>query len=222
MKFKNRIMKDWSLECTDECQNIKEQLDFNSRNTFKNRIIFKTVMVCMASLIFAFFAFNAILNDGYKVKDAETSIPGNGQEFEGGLEDKDDGIRPIQPSDPGESDNNVYLFFLESLKKNNFNALFIETMTYSSNLPTINASSSSIDKKALVVEITNILNGLVFEETIIDESMKSFNCELVINNDWCTIYFDENEYIALKYENEYHVYKTDCENIYDVLKEFIK
>ena len=230
MKFKNRIMKDWSLECNDEYQSIKEQLNFNDRNTFKKRIIFKTVMVCMASIMFVFFTFNAVLNDEYKGNDAESSMPGDSgeankpsedQEFEGGLGDKFEDVEPIQPSNPGEPGSNAYLLFIEGLKANNFEASFIETMTYSSNLPTINGSSS-IDEKVFVLQIANFLNGLSYEETIIDEDIKLFNCELVINNDWCKIYFDENEYIALKYENEYHLYKTDCENIYENLKEFIK
>lgn len=241
MKFKDKIVSKWSLESKDNYEPIKRQLSFNNpHDTFRKRILFKGIVTSVASIVFICL----LVGMSIQVEDKWGSDPlapgmgldsvggegsGNSQTPDnlGGVTDGNEGSqKPSNPDNELESPvpgaPNGYLSFIEEIKKFNFESSLFEKITYSNKLPSIGTSSTNVDKIMFVNEIVEILNKLEFEEITFDENLNTFNHKLVINEYWCIIHFDENEHVALEYNDEYHIYKTNSENVYNELKEFLR
>ena len=118
---------------------------------------------------------------------------------------------------PGASSKGEYVLFIEELDKLNFNEIYVENITWhTSNL----VASGSGNNLVLYKECFKVLNELEFTKT--SEDNIDFNYWLIVNGDWCTIYIGEHNYIALEYDNNYYVYETNSDNVYELLKDILK
>lgn len=211
MKLKDKIKSKWSLESKDNYEPIKRQVCFNNPvDSFRKRILFKGILTSIASVVFICLLVGLTMKYGHKWS-GDVQSPGGYDGVDG---------ENTAPIEPGEENTSSYLDCIEKLEKLEFDSLLNYSMIYFSYAPTINGSSAGRDKIVNVIKIVKVLNELSYEEVTVSEN--EFNYKLVVNNGWCNIHFDENEYLALEYENEYHIYKTDCSNIYEAFIEFIK
>ncbi len=226
MKIKEKINQKWSLECKDDYEPIHQQLKFNNpHDTFGKRILFKGIVTSVASIIFFCLLFGLTTEFDYKnifdipmdsapgesvrPNPGEDEISGEGNNYEGSESSK-----PLAPGEPGDNVINNYYMFIEELKNCYFESSVVNEISYTTVDNTIQIT--------LINQLIEELNELEYERIYTNISSTDFAHKVVINGDWCNIYFNESEYIALEYNNKYLVYETNVDNIYETIKENLK
>lgn len=226
MKIKEKINQKWSLECKDDYEPIHQQLKFNNpHDTFGKRILFKGIVTSVVSIIFFCLLFSLTTKFDYKnnFDGSMGSAPGESvspnpdggdTSDEGNNYEGEESSKPSSPGEPGDNIQNNYYMFIEELKNCYFESSVVNEISYTTVDNTIQIT--------LTNQLIEVINKLEFKETDTNISSTDFTHKVVINGDWCNIYFNESEYIALEYNNEYFVYETNVDNIYETIKENLK
>lgn len=234
MKIKNRITDKWSLECKDDYQSIREKVSFNEHSVPKNKMVFKTVMLSMTSLIVVFLLVLPLLsnplgfgNIGEDIKGNKPDQPnacppiGDADSKEDNNSESDESVEPDDPGDskPGdvtgvEPSQGNYGLFIEDLDQGYINDSYIEYIEYLDP----NNKTLLINDFSKVIEYLNLLEYSVYE----NDTVLNADHMIVINDGWATIIFDRSCYLAIRYKNKYVTYTTNEDNILENILEYLK
>ncbi|MBQ8293246.1 MAG: hypothetical protein IJX78_05550 [Bacilli bacterium] len=231
MKLRKQIIEKWSLETEDNYHSLRDKVTFSDPRTYKKHLLVKSISVAFASLVLVCTIVGIAVGFGNNRDfmggmDAAPSQPsgGSGESFapeynKPGVDDENDNVASDGDSEPGLSDktegNSEYISFIQNISQNKIDTSSISIVTY-------------IDQKNMYyikdfTDIANYFNSLKYEKISDDifENESNYQYQLTINNDWLSIYFNEDDIVAFKYEYVFIEYKVDVDNLYEVLKEFL-